>query len=80
MKSVFENFENVSTWCDVIIIIIPNFREMDQIRKQRNYFPDRHQNWYLEYFEGEKSKNEITFRKILKFHHLLWRHYLHLQF
>ena len=64
MKSVFENFENFSTCCDVIIIIIPNFREMDQIRKQRNYLPDRYQNWYLEHFEGGKSKNEITFLEI----------------
>ena len=35
MKSLFENF---TTCCD---IIISNFREMGQIREQRNYLPDK---------------------------------------
>ena len=44
MKSLLENVQNITTCCD---IIIPNFREMDQIREQRKYLPDRQQNWYL---------------------------------
>ena len=73
MKSSFRYFQNFTTCCDVIIT---NFREMDQIREQRKYLPDRHQNWYLEHFEGAKSKIEITFWKCWKFYHLLWRHCL----
>ena len=42
IKAICDNFQNFNTCCNVII---PNFREMDQIRKQRNYLPDRHQNW-----------------------------------
>ena len=30
MKSVFENFENFTTCCDAIVIVVPNFREMAQ--------------------------------------------------
>ena len=51
-------FLNFTTCCDVIV---PQFREMDQIREQRNYLPNRHQNWYLKNFEGANSKIEITF-------------------
>ena len=61
MKSVFENFENFTTCCDVIVIVVPNFREMAQNMEQRNYKSDRHQNWYLEYFDGGKFKNEVSF-------------------
>ena len=63
MKSPVRYFENFSACCDVII---PNFREMDQIREQRKYLRDRHQNWYLEHFEGAKPKNENHFLKMLK--------------
>ena len=37
MKSVFENFENFTTCCDVIVIVVPNFREIAQNMEQRNY-------------------------------------------
>ena len=70
MESLFENFENFTTCCDVII---SNFTEMDQMREQRNYLPVRHQNWYLWHFEGEKSKNELIFSTFSTFHHLLCR-------
>ena len=59
LKSLFRYFQNFTIRCDVII---PNFGEMDQSREQRNYLSDRHQNWYLDHFKGEKSKNGVTFR------------------
>ena len=75
MKSLFEKFQTFTTCCDVII---PNLREMDQIKEQwnylseqQNYLSDRHQNWYLEHFEGAKSKNKETFSVFSTFHHLL---------
>ena len=61
MKSVLENFENLTTCCDVIVIKVPNFREMAQNMEERNYQSDCHQNCYLEHFEGEKFKNDVIF-------------------
>ena len=67
MKLVFKKFEIFTTCCDVIVIMVPNFRKMAQNMEQRNYQSDRHQNWYLEYLEGEKFKNEVSFCKFSKF-------------
>ena len=39
LKSLFRYFQNLAAYCDVII---PNFREMDQIREQQNYLSGRH--------------------------------------
>ena len=46
-RNEVQYFQNWTTCCDVII---PNFREMDQIREQQSYLSDRHQNWYLDHF------------------------------